>query len=163
MTFITTSLSVQLITISILSLQRQIAHNRNVIRNEWNNNYDYIVVGSGSAGAVIANRLTEDRNINVLLLEAGGAQNNIADMTGLAPSLVGTEADWQYRTVPQRRLGQAFRNRTLAQPKGKIIGGTSTINWMLYNRGNRRSYDAWANTYGADGWTYDDVLPYFRR
>lgn len=163
MTFITTSLSIQLITISILSLQRQISHNSNSDRSQWNTAYDYIVVGSGSAGAVIANRLTEDPTVTVLLLEAGGAQNVIADMPGVAPALVGTEADWQYRTVPQTRLGQAFHDRRANQPKGKIIGGTSTINWMLYNRGNRRSYDSWANTYGADGWAYEDVLPFFRR
>lgn len=163
MTLITASLSLQLITVSILTLQRQISHNNNANRNQWDSTYDYIVVGSGSAGAVIAYRLTENPQTRVLLLEAGGPQNEIADMPGITPALVGTEVDWQYRTVPQTRIGQAFRDRRLNQPKGKVIGGTSTINWMLYNRGNRRSYDNWANNYGATGWAYNDVLPYFRR
>ena len=163
MTLITYSLSLQLITVSILTLQRQISHNNNANRNHWNTNYDYIVVGSGSAGAVIANRLTENSLTTVLLLEAGGPQNLISDIPGITPALYGTDVDWQYKTVPQRRLGQALRDHRINQPKGKVIGGTSTINWMLYNRGNRRSYDTWVNNYGATGWSYDEVLPYFRR
>ncbi|XP_054155915.1 L-sorbose 1-dehydrogenase-like [Oppia nitens] len=174
MTLITNSLSLQLITIAVLTLQRQLSHNNinnnnnNSNGNQWSavatDGYDYIVVGSGSSGAVVAARLAAaNPTIRVLLLEAGGPQNEISDMPGLAPALVDTESDWQYRTVPQQLLGQAFRDRRIRQPKGKVIGGTSTINWMLYNRGNRRSYDSWARDYGAQGWSYDEVLPYFKR
>jgi len=157
------SLTVQLITVSLITLQRQIAHNNDANRSQWNSTYNYIVIGSGSAGAVVASRLTENPQINVLLLEAGGPQNVISDMPGVTPSLVGTDVDWQYRTVPQTEIGQAFIDHRINQPKGKVLGGTSTINWMLYNRGNRRSYDNWANTYGATGWSYNEVLPYFIR
>jgi choline dehydrogenase-like flavoprotein len=159
----TPSLTIQLITVSIITLQRQSAHNNNANRSQWNSSYDYVVIGSGSAGAVVASRLTENPQINVLLLEAGGPQNVITDMPGATPALVGTDVDWQYKTVPQTEIGQAFIDHRINTPKGKVIGGTSTINWMLYNRGNRRSYDNWVNTYGANGWSYDEVLPYFKR
>ncbi|CAG2118593.1 unnamed protein product, partial [Medioppia subpectinata] len=105
------NLSVQLITISILTLQRQLSHNNNANRSQWAGSYDYIVVGSGSAGAVIASRLTENPGVTVLLLEAGGPQNTVSDMPGLTPALVGTEVDWQYTTVPQTRIGQAYTGR----------------------------------------------------
>ncbi|CAG2100017.1 unnamed protein product, partial [Medioppia subpectinata] len=82
-----------------------------VIKNQWAGSYDYIVVGSGSAGAVIASRLTENPGVTVLLLEAGGPQNTVSDMPGLTPALVGTEVDWQYTTVPQTRIGQAYTGR----------------------------------------------------
>lgn len=128
----------------------------------------------------MANRLAANRNLRVLLLEAGGAQTSITDAPALAPALVNTEADWQYVTTPQMNIGRGFPNARIHQPKGtnirfystfisemyfigKVIGGTSSINWMLYNRGNRRSYDNWARTYGATGWDYNSVLPYFIR
>lgn len=135
---------------------------------------------TGSAGAVVANRLAANRNLRVLLLEAGGAQTSVTDAPALAPALVNTEVDWQYRTLPQMNIGRGFPNARINQPKGKlicfyrtfitemyfvgkVIGGTSSINWMLYNRGNRRSYDNWVRTYGATGWDYNSVLPYFIR
>lgn len=113
------SLSAQLIAISIISLQRQIQHNNNVNRTTFDPSYDYVVVGSGSAGAVVANRLAANPNLRVLLLEAGGPQNVISDMPGLAPALVGTEVDWGYTTVPQTNIGQAFRGQIINHPKGK--------------------------------------------
>ena len=113
------SLSAQLIAISIISLQRQIQHNNNVNRSTWNSNYDYVVVGSGSAGAVVANRLAANPNIRVLLLEAGGPQTVVSDMPGLTPNLVGSEMDWQYTTVPQTNIGQAYNGQVIRQPKGK--------------------------------------------
>ena len=106
MTLITQSLSVQLITISIISLQRQLWHNEAANRNQWNSTYDYIVVGSGAAGSIVAARLTEQPNVTVLLLEAGGPQTDITDM--LANAWVGMigENDWHYQTTPQRRAGK---------------------------------------------------------
>nr|XP_027201587.1 uncharacterized protein LOC113795591 [Dermatophagoides pteronyssinus] len=164
----TASLTTQLLAISVISLQRQIIHNNNVNRTSIDNNdnyYDYIIIGSGSSGAVVANRLAalNNQSLRILLLEAGGPQSIVSDMPGMTPWLVGTEMDWQYLTVPQQNIGQAFRDHRIRQPKGKVIGGTSTINWMLYNRGNRHSYDNWYQTYGCDGWDYNSILPYFIR
>ena len=105
MTLITYSLSVQLITISIISLQRQLLHNQAANRNQWNSTYDYIVVGAGSCGSIVAGRLTEEPGTTVLLIEAGGPQTIITDM--LANAWIGMigENDWHYQTVPQRRAG----------------------------------------------------------
>jgi hypothetical protein len=99
------SLSVQLITVSIITLQRQLLHNEVANRNQWNSTYDYIIVGAGSAGSIVASRLTEDPDINVLLVEAGGPQTVITDM--LANAWIGEigENDWHYLTVPQKRAG----------------------------------------------------------
>mgnify|MGYP002717170349 CR=1 FL=1 len=118
----TASLTTQLLAISVISLQRQILHNNNVNRTELDtNNYDYIIVGSGSAGAVVANRLAafNSSSLRILLLEAGGAQSVVSDMPGLTPWLVGSEMDWQYLTIPQTNIGQAFRDQRIRQPKGK--------------------------------------------
>lgn len=148
------TLSTQLIAISVISLQRQIEHNRNVNRTMFNLSYDYVVIGSGASGAVVANRLAANPNLQVLLLEAGGPLNVITDAPALAPALVNSEVDWQYVTEPQVNIGQGFPGARIHQPKGtkrvnrfhsslfvfldfsgKVLGGTSSINWMLYNRG----------------------------
>ena len=120
--------------------------------------YDYIVVGAGTAGSVIASRLTEDKNINVLLLEAGSATALPAMSTpGIWPTLLGTSADWGDSTVPQSFLGAP-----IYAPRGKALGGSSSINGLNFLRGHRSSYDAWVEQ-GATGWGFDDLLPYFRR
>ncbi|OTF83953.1 hypothetical protein BLA29_013951, partial [Euroglyphus maynei] len=114
------SLTTQLLAISVISLQRQLIHNNNVNRTSFDNNYDYIIIGSGSAGAVVANRLAayNSSSLRILLLEAGGPQSVVSDMPGLTPWLVGSEMDWQYLTVPQTNIGQAFRDHRIRQPKG---------------------------------------------
>lgn len=119
----TASLTTQLLAISVISLQRQIIHNNNVNRTSIDNNdnyYDYIIIGSGSSGAVVANRLAalNNQSLRILLLEAGGPQSIVSDMPGMTPWLVGTEMDWQYLTVPQQNIGQAFRDHRIRQPKG---------------------------------------------
>ena len=119
------SVSAQLLAISVLSLQRQILHNNNVNRSSFDSAYDYIVVGSGSSGAVVANRLAAYASIRVLLLEAGGPQTTVTDMPALAPALLGTEVDWQYRTVPQSSIGQSFLERRIRQPKGDHLAQQS--------------------------------------
>lgn len=121
------------------------------------NRFDYIVVGAGSAGCVIANRLSEDRGTKVLLLEAGGPDTKpeIHDAANFV-SLWGTEVDWGYQTEPEPGL----YNRQLSWPRGKVLGGSSSINALLYVRGNRRDYDQWARL-GSDGWNYENILPYF--
>jgi choline dehydrogenase len=120
--------------------------------------YDYVVVGAGSAGAVVAARLTEDPSVRVLLLEAGGeADADEISIPAAFPALFKTRWDWNYTTVEQKQL-----NGTRAYwPRMKALGGCSSMNAMIYIRGNRVDYDTWRDQYGATGWGYDDVLPYF--
>ncbi|HET6509960.1 MAG TPA: GMC family oxidoreductase N-terminal domain-containing protein [Baekduia sp.] len=122
--------------------------------------YDYVIVGAGSAGCVLANRLTEDPDVRVLVVEAGPMDESPQIQMPLASGTVfHTRYDWDFPTETEDRLD----DRSLTVPRGKVIGGTSSINGMCYTRGPREDYDNWASAYGATGWGYDDVLPYFRR
>lgn len=124
--------------------------------------YDYIVVGGGTAGAVMAARLSEDRDKSILLIEAGvdpSVEPNI-DIPLMADSFHGTDFDWQYHTVPQKHGCLGHKEQSAIWPSGKGLGGTSLINYMQYLRGSRYDYDSWASG-GATGWGYKDVLPYF--
>ncbi len=121
--------------------------------------YDFVIVGAGSAGCVLANRLSENPAWTVLLLEAGEHDHRQEVKVPLAfPLLFKTDVDWDYETEPQTHLD----NRRLYWPRGKLIGGSSSINAMIYIRGARQDYDQWSAA-GACGWSYNEVLPYFRR
>ncbi|XP_013775330.1 glucose dehydrogenase [FAD, quinone]-like [Limulus polyphemus] len=122
--------------------------------------YDYVIVGAGSAGAVLANRLSDDHLIKVLLLEAGGLPDVMTEVPLFAGELQESKYDWGYSTEPQTTacLGQV--DRRSKWPRGKGLGGSSLINYMLYVRGNSRDYDNWAQQ-GAYGWSWEDVFPYF--
>lgn len=123
--------------------------------------YDFIIVGAGTAGCVLANRLTENPDWNVLLIEAGGNENFLMDMPMLANYLQFTDSNWKFKTMPnQNRYCMGMENRQCNFPRGKVIGGSSVLNYMIYTRGNRRDYDNWARM-GNQGWGFNDVLPYF--
>jgi choline dehydrogenase len=131
------------------------------ITREWSavKNFDYIVVGGGTAGCVLAARLSQDQGRRVLLLEASAAEPSAAMADPAAwPRLWHTSVDWAYETVPQRGAGDAV----LQWPRGKVLGGSSGINGMMHVRGDRSSYDAWEAA-GATGWNYDALLPFFKR
>ncbi|XP_076181717.1 glucose dehydrogenase [FAD, quinone] [Ptiloglossa arizonensis] len=124
--------------------------------------YDFIVVGGGSAGAVIASRLSEVSNWSVLLLEAGSDENEISDVPLLAGYTQLSEFDWKYQTSPPTVSAYclAMIGDRCNWPRGKVLGGSSVLNAMIYVRGNRRDYDNWARL-GNTGWSYEEVLPYF--
>jgi choline dehydrogenase-like flavoprotein len=109
---------------------------------------------------VVANRLSEDAHVRVLLLEAGGYETFQSEIPMLAARLQMSKYDWQYKTVPQTHACKGMINHESRWPRGKVLGGSSTLNYMLYVRGNRRDYDLWAEM-GNVGWSYDEVFPYF--
>lgn len=122
--------------------------------------YDYIIVGGGPAGCVLANRLSEDAAIKVLLLEAGGSDwNPLFHMPAGFAKMTKGVASWGWETVPQKHL----KNRVLRYTQAKVIGGGSSINAQIYTRGNAADYDLWAGEDGCTGWDYRHVLPYFKR
>src|SRR3569832_1690274 len=122
--------------------------------------FDYVIVGGGSAGCVLAARLSEDPQVTVALLEAGAPDNNVLIHcpAGLALLAKNGQANWAFETVPQ----QGLNGRRGYQPRGKVLGGSSSVNAMIYARGHRADYDHWASL-GNEGWSYADVLPYFKR
>ena len=121
--------------------------------------YDYVIVGAGSAGCVLAARLSEDTDVKVALLEAGGQDSRSEIAMPIAfPMLLKSSVDWDLLGEAEPGLG----GRRLYLPRGKVVGGSGSINAMIYVRGNRADYDDWAAG-GAEGWSYDEVLPYFSR
>ncbi|MDP6342378.1 MAG: GMC family oxidoreductase N-terminal domain-containing protein, partial [Alphaproteobacteria bacterium] len=122
--------------------------------------YDYIIVGAGSAGCVLANRLSADPGRKVLLLEAGGKDSSIwiHVPVGFAKMLNKPSLNWCFETEPEA----GTENRKIPIPRGKVLGGSSSINGMLYVRGQARDYDTWAQM-GNRGWSYRDILPYFKQ
>ncbi|KAF4519349.1 hypothetical protein B566_EDAN011355 [Ephemera danica] len=126
------------------------------------NEFDFVIVGAGTAGCVLAARLTEDSNMTVALLEAGGDPPMDSYVPANFFNLQHTEVDWEYKTEPQDNAFLGLKERKSSWPRGKTLGGSSSINGMLYVRGHKGDYDRWA-AHGNPGWDYASVLPYFRR
>ncbi len=124
-----------------------------------NSTFDYIVVGAGAAGCAVANRLSEDPNVSVAILEAGGKDSNpLIHMPAGFTKLTGDDVNWGFQTVPQSQVN----NREMHYPQGRTLGGSTSINAMIYIRGHRLDYDEWRDL-GNAGWGYDGVLPYFKK
>src|SRR5690348_5841582 len=130
------------------------------IVSETFGSFDYVIVGAGSAGCVLANRLSADPDVSVLLLEAGGNDNYIWIRVpiGYLYTQNNPRTDWCFKTEHEAGLN----GRALNYPRGRVLGGCSSINGMIYMRGQARDYDGWRQL-GNPGWSWDDVLPYFKR
>ncbi len=122
--------------------------------------YDYVIIGAGSAGCVVANRLSADPEIRVLLIEAGPQDRNLwlKVPIGYAKTISNPSLSWNYQTAPEPELN----DRSIIWPRGKVLGGSSSVNGLIYTRGQAEDYDHWRQL-GNSGWDYDSVLPYFRR
>ena len=129
-------------------------------KNNEASEFDYVIVGAGSAGCVLANRLSADGKHSVLLLEAGPKDSNLWIHVPLGYGKLFKEksVNWMYQTEPEPGLN----GRQVFQPRGKVLGGSSSINGLLYVRGQHEDYDRWRQR-GNAGWGYDDVLPYFKK
>ena len=133
-----------------------------VITAELNDTYDYIIVGGGTAGSVLAARLSEEGNSTVLLLEAGGdyTENSIYHIPSAIGMFEHSDADWQFLTEPQEHSLKGMNDRRSYWAAGRVLGGGSVLNYLLYTRGLAADYNSWAEM-GCDGWDFDSVLPYF--
>jgi len=127
---------------------------------DYLNNYDFIVIGAGSAGCVLANRLSKDSSNKVLLIEAGGTDRRfyVQMPIGYGKTYYQKEVNWMYMAEPS----PGANNRSSYWPRGKLLGGSSSINAMVYVRGNPQDFDDWQMA-GNPGWSYNDLLPYFKR
>lgn len=124
--------------------------------------FDFIVVGAGSAGCVVANRLTEVKSWRVLLVEAGGNENFFSDIPLFASVMSLTPMNWGYNSEPEAKACKDLRGKVCFLPRGKVLGGSSVLNFLIYQRGHPDDYNDWVKL-GNEGWSYDEVLPYFKK
>ncbi|CAG7711607.1 unnamed protein product [Allacma fusca] len=143
--------------------ENDMADSKPAVENYPEEAYDFIIVGGGSAGSVVANRLSEE-NYSVLLLEAGGQPFPLTAVPTLAPLLLNNpNLDWRDVTVPQKHACQALTNNAAIINRGKVLGGSSTLNYMLAMRGNPNDYNNWAHETNDTSWTYENLLPFFKK
>lgn len=124
--------------------------------------FDFIVIGAGSAGCILANRLSEISEWKVLLIEGGGNENFFSDVPIFAPFLSTTPMNWGYSSEPEQRACRDLRGNVCFLPRGKVLGGSSVLNFLIYQRGHPDDYDDWAKM-GNQGWSYSEILPYFKK
>lgn len=124
--------------------------------------YDFIIVGGGSAGCVLANRLSDNPDWKVLLIEAGPKENYLMDVPMFVHYLQGLDVNWNYKTKSSNTSCMGMVNNQCHWPRGRVMGGSSVLNFMIYTRGNRRDYDRWAEL-GNEGWSWNDVHKYFKK
>lgn len=125
--------------------------------------YDFVIVGAGPAGCVLANRLSEDPSVTVLLLEIGKGEIPVfSDPPLLGPTLASTDYNFGYQTEVQRYGCQGLRGKRCSWAHGRGVGGSSIINNVIFTRGNKRDYDAWARA-GNPGWSWDEIMPYYKK
>ncbi|XP_064614664.1 L-sorbose 1-dehydrogenase-like [Liolophura sinensis] len=124
--------------------------------------YDYVIVGGGTAGCVLANRLSEDQSRTVLLLEAGSDDTEFPEIhvPAMCSTLIGNVYDWSYKSEPQKHACKAILSKQMPTPRGKVLGGSGSVNVLVYCRGTPEDFDQWEKM-GCEGWGYEDVLPYF--
>ncbi|XP_051155547.1 glucose dehydrogenase [FAD, quinone]-like [Leptopilina boulardi] len=141
-------------------LKDPIDENFNSIAQQEPEQYDFIIIGAGTAGCILANRLSKIKNWKILLLEAGDDEPKAVKVPAFGPLLQDSHLNWNYKTQPQKNA--CLQNNGCNWPRGKVMGGTSSINYMMYVRGNQEDYDTWERM-GNPGWSYNNVLKYFRK
>jgi len=153
-----------IVIIEIGSVHHCLHIDKNIHSSDSTSNirYDFIIVGAGSAGCVLANRLSENKKWRILLVEAGYAPNVFNQIPLLVSYFQLTDYNWGYNVEPQKNACLGMINHQCAWPRGRALGGTSILNYMIHTRGNRFDYDKWASL-GNVGWSYADVLPYFKK
>jgi choline dehydrogenase-like flavoprotein len=139
-----------LLSVSLIITNRQQEHDSLIHRQKIDDTYDYIVIGAGSAGSVVASRLSERARIKVLIVDAGSAETVVSDMPSMTPMLWGSEMDWNFTISPQTNSHFGYNGNSVSYSQGKVMGGSSTINAMAYVRGLPLDFDNWKNL-GVEG------------
>ncbi|KAF2886454.1 hypothetical protein ILUMI_19718 [Ignelater luminosus] len=127
----------------------------------YHGHYDFIIVGAGAGGSVLTNRLTKTGKFKVLVIEAGGREDDFTDVPGFAAFLARSDFNWGYKTIPQKKCCLGFKNKQCNYPRGRAVGGSTVINFMMYVRGNKKDFEKWGSE--NPGWDYKSVLPYFKK